>query len=500
MTEVLGPRGGMPEIRDDILTDIVLESAKASITENVGPNSDNWAWGTGMAGSVALCHARLDSNRDAITPLNATGDDLIRHRDALRLPEVTPSRAAGQIVVSITGTSTIPDGTAFTLPNGLRARVVGTFSGISDGAEIDVLVDTPGSRGNLGPGETVTFLNPPVNVEIEARVSGFQPITGGFDEETEARLRERVLNRLGTNPGGGNWGQLRELAFNASPAVQQCYVFPAVAGPSNAKIVPMKGFDRERYDFSRAFPTGALLLVQDAIFGQVSTAVNHKVQASTDEPVDVALQVAIPNSTLAGGSGEGWSDLQPWPVLDGENFVEIDAVSAAGVLTVDASTTVEPIPGQTRVAWWSPNDMRFHVRTITTVGGSAGAWELTPDAPFVDSRGLTPDVGEWISPAAENLADYGATWIDLLERLGCGENTSETSLIANGRALRHPFSSEGNRASLTMFQLKELMARHSEIEDISYSHRSKSAPTVPATVDDAPNVLTPRNFGVYPAT
>ena len=499
MSEVLGPRGGMSEIRDDILTDIVLECIKAGIQENVGPNSDNWAWATGAAGACALLHARVDGIRDAITPLNARGDDLIRHRDALGLPPVDPSRAAGKIVVGVAGTSSIPDGTLFTLPNGLQGRVVGTWSGVVDGSEIDVIVDTPGSRGNLGPGEIVTFRNPPMNVQVEARVSGFHPITGGFDEEDEERLRERVLNRMGTNPGGGNWGQLRELAFNASPAVQQCYVFPAIAGPSNAKVVPMKRFDRERYDFSRTFPAGALILVQDAIFGAVSTAINHKIQASQDEPVDVALQIQIPQSTLAGGSGEGWSDLQPWPTLNGDSYVEITAVAADGTLTVSALTSTAPIAGQNRVGWWSPNDMRFHVRSVTAVGGSAGAWEITPDAPFVDSRGLTPQLGDWISPAAENLAEYGSTWLDILEQLGCGENTSDPNLIANGRALRHPFTSEGNRSALTTGQLRVFESRHPEIEDISYSYRSRTAPTVPANVTNPPNVLTPRSFGVYPA-
>src|SRR6185503_13077689 len=117
MSDFLGPAAAA-EIREEILTDTVLESAKAGITEAVAPGSDNWAWATGHAAVLMMAHARIDGTKSAITPLHATGDDLIRHRDARGLPEVTKSSAAGNIVLTVTGTSTVPDGTVFTYPNG----------------------------------------------------------------------------------------------------------------------------------------------------------------------------------------------------------------------------------------------------------------------------------------------------------------------------------------------------------------------------------------------
>jgi hypothetical protein len=494
MTDLLGP-ASFKEIREDILTDIVLEADKAGITEAVSPGTDNYVWATGMAGSLMLAHARIDGLKSAITPLNATGDDLLRWREALDLPEVTASPAAGKIVLTVTGTGSVQDGQVFTLPNGFRGNVVGTWLNVTDGDEVDAITIDKGEKANLGPGEVVRFLNPPLNVAAEATVSGTVPLTGGFDDETPARLRARELNRIRHVPGGGNWGQLRELAFNASPAVTECFVYPALGGPGSCKVVPVKGFDRERFDFSRVFPSAGIDLVRDAIHADVSTAHEVVVTSAADELTNVSLTIDIPDSTQAGGNGDGWTDLVPWPPLAGaETKIPVASISGA-VVVVDADTTTAPVAGQTHVAWWSPHDMQFHTRLVVTVGGSAGAWQITPDSPFVDTAGESIAAGDYLSPAAQHLNEYGATWVSQLELLGCGENTDDGDSLP--RALRHPFQSETARSGLTMFQLKELMAAHPEIIDVAYSYRSTSTPTVPGSIDTAPNVLVPNHFGIY---
>lgn len=496
MTLLPGPTG-LAEIRDDILTDITLEASAAGRVESVAPGSENHVWATGMAAPCALIHARISSGDDAITPLNARGEDLLRWKRAMRLPDVPASAASGKLVLEVAGTATIPDGQVFTV-EGLRGRVVGTWEGVVDGDEVDVTLDVAGKRGNKPPGTEVSFSNPPTNVSQVAEVSTEKPLTGGFDEETEERLRERVLNRFSNIPGGGNWGLLRELAFNASPAVQQSFVYPALGGPSTTKVVVLKGFDRENHDYTRTLSTTVISLVGDATHAALSAGVTATNDTAAGEATNVAILLTIPDSVQSGGGGDGWSDIAPWPQLVSQTYVQVSSITAAGVITCNADTTTDPVNGQTRVAWWSPNDMRFHVRTVTGHAGSSGAWVLTFDAPFVDTRGLTPLAGEYLSPAAEHLAEYGATWVDLLEKLGPGENTADAQLLLNGRALRKPtFSRGGPRSGLTSFQLHQLQSTHPEIEDIAWSARSLSSPTVPGAVETAPNVLVPGNFGVY---
>lgn len=497
MTLLPGPTG-MSEIRDDILTDMVLEADAAGITESAEPGSDNYVWATGVAGCMALAHARINSVEDAQTPVDAVGDDLKRWQTALRLPDVAASKASGKIVLTVAGTATVPDGQVFTLPNGLRGHVVGSWAGVTDSDEVDVTLDVAGTKGNLGAGQVVTFLNPPINVAPEATVSGVQPLTGGFDDEDEARLRERVLNRFAFVPGGGNIGQMREIAFNASPAVQQAYVYPALGGPATEKVVVLKKFDRDNHDYSRSLSTAGVSLVRDQLHAAISTGVTLTTQTAASLTMNVALHVTLPNSAQSGGSGDGWLDVTPWPQLVSATVVTVTSVTSAGVVTCNADTTTAPINGQTRFAWWSPNDMRFHVRTVTSSSGGTGAWVLTLDAPFVDSRGLTPAAGQYLSPAAEHMADYGVTWLNQMEALGPGENTSDTALIGNGRSLRKPSQADGGaRMGLTVSQLNAMTAAHPEIDDIAYGYRSVSTPTVPGAVATAPNVLVPNNFGIY---
>jgi hypothetical protein len=43
----------------------------------------------------------------------------------------------------------------------------------------------------------------------------------------------------------------------------------------------------------------------------------------------------------------------------------------------------------------------------------------------------------------------------------------------------------------------KLIRDHAEISDAEIAYASATVPTVPSSVDDPPNVLTPRHFGIY---
>lgn len=495
--ELFGP-GSMAEIREDILTDIVNESAKSGNIEDIEPGSDNWNQATGVAGSLMFAHARIDNGRDACTPNTARGADLVRFKESYRLPDVNQSYASGKVTATISGTASIPNGQAG-VRNGIRYEVInGPYDGLTNGADVDVQATTIGSKGNARSGEAFTWINPPQNVSPSAKVSKYQAITGGYDEETEGRLKERVLNRSGTNPGGGNWGQLREIAFNTSAAVHAAFVFPTILGPNTDKTIVLKSFDRDLFNFSRQAPDGLVGDVRGNIHAELSTSITAVVDTGADEPADVAILLDIPDSTLVGGTGGGWLDGSPWPQLNGQTRILVSNVGATGTVEVDASTTVEPVDLVTRVAWWSRYTMTFYVRTVISHSGAPGAYQLVLDAPFVDDLGQTPSIGDFISPGAERLSAYASTWVDLMEKLGTGENTNDSNLIYHGRALRHPPPAEGIRNGLTSGQLTDMKHKNGEIEEIAYSYRSITTPTVPAALELPPNVLVPRHFGVYP--
>jgi uncharacterized phage protein gp47/JayE len=487
-------------VRNDLLEDYRLAARSFGVTEvSVAPGSDNWFFFTAVANASMLQYANIGTIRPAITPLNATGQDLEDWREALGLPVVGASPASGKLTVGVAPGArvTIPDNQQFIYPSGLRGRVVGTHQNIVDGDDVSVVAIDTGVGTNAEAGTKVRFVNGPFNLDVEARVSVFGPLTGGFDTESEARKRERVLNRLSTSAGGGNWGQLREQAFNALATVQDCYVYPALGGPASCKVVIVKAFEPGRNDFRRAMSPGAVALVADAIHKQNADGMEIVVESVAEQTVNVTFQLDLPDSSLAGGNGLGWVDQTPWPPAEAGAQVLVTNVTDANTITIDAGTTVAPIPGLHHIAWWAKGDQSFYTALITAVGlgSGAGAWTLTLDAPLVDSDGTPVAVGDYISPAAVGLEQYGKTFVELMGQLGAGENCTPASGDVP-RRLRHPFISEGAQIGITGKFLADFLRRHPEIEDGVFGYLPVTQPQVPANVSLPPKVLVPLNFAI----
>lgn len=491
------------ELVQRILRDIRLAAITASQPEpptQVG--TDNWLTANGVAGMCLLAFANIALAEAAQNVLTAVEDDLDEIREAYGLPEVPASPATGKLKITTLGATTIVNGQRFLYPNGVVGLVIGTFVNPADGSEIDVASTVAGTKSNLKSGEKVRFVSPPVNVVTEATVSQSFPLTGGTDFEDDERKRQRILNVLRNKPAGGNWGQLRQIALDALGSIVDCYIFPALGGPASVKAVPVRDFDLDENDFSRAVSTAALAVVRGAIQSQISAGIECVVQTAVDQPVDIALQVTIPASVQSGGNGQGWVDVEPWPTLETADAgrVSVSApVADPSVITVDAQTAVSPVIGQTHIAWWSSVDRKFRTAMVIAVDGAsvAGHWILSLDKPFVDSTGAWPASGDFICPAAQNLEAYGKTWIQMFRGLGTGENTASAARLP--RAVRHPYVANEDPSSLTNSVLAQLVNAYPEITDYQYSYRPVSAPTVPGSTATAPSILIPRRFAVYPS-
>lgn len=485
-------------VRDDLLTDYRLAARAAGVSEPaVQPGTDAWFWATAQANASMLQYAGIAAIRPALTPLSATGKDLEDWRIALGLPVVGASPASGRLTVNVAAgaTITVPDGLQWVLPNGLRGRVSGTHPAVSDNDDVPVICIDTGDATNAESGTKVRFVSPPFGLATEARVSAYGPLTGGFDEETEARKRERVLNRLATSAGGGNWGQLREQALNSLASVQDCYVYPIAGGPASVVVVVVRAFDIQRHDYQRAMSAAAVTIVRNAIHAQNADGFEIVVDTVAEEPADVAIYLDLPASALSGGNGLGWLDQAPWPTTDADTPITVTAVSSSNTVTIDATETEEPIDGLHHISWWAPGEQAFHTALIVAHSGGAGSWVLTLDTPLVDADGTSVAVGDYISPAAVGIDNYGATFVELMGKLGAGEICTP-DVTDDPRRKRHPFISDGAQIGITRRMLLDLQRAHPEIEDATFAYLPTSSPTVPASVDDRPNVLVPRRFGI----
>jgi hypothetical protein len=491
------------ELRAQWLQDVALAAEETDVeAPPVEPGTDWYLQAEAdsqlaFIGIQNIALAAEDSN-----VLTAVGAALDQIRLAQGIPEVEETGSSGKIVITVTGSTTIPNETQLKLANGLRIKTVGTVVSPSDQQAIDVTAIDVGALTNAAGGSEVTFVSAPANVAAKAIVSYEFPLEGGADIEDDERKRDRILNTLRNKPAGGNWAYWRQFVLDEFGFVQDCYVYPAPGGPSSQLIVPVRKFDIANNSYSRAPSSALLQAIRNAIQADANTGIETVVRAADDEAADFTLLVELPASTLAGGNGQGWTDPTPWPALEAgdSNTVTITAVNASNdVITVDAVTAVAPVNGQTHIHWWSPTDRKFYgPALVVTATGATTAWVLTLDRPLVGKDGVGPAAGDYISPSAQNIQAYGDSWVALMGELGPGEVTEDANRIP--RAVRHPFAADEDPYSITNAALAQMTRKHVEIIDLEFGYAPTTSPTVPASVDDPPAVLTPRHFAIYEAS
>lgn len=491
------------ELEARFLRDYRLAALDAGVATDVstGPGSDASLLSTPNANLALIAITKVQIAAKNLSVFDATDDALDDIREGDGLPEVPASGATGKIVVRVDGAATISDGAQFIYPNGVRGVVVGTYIAPSDFTEVSAKTTDLGTKANLAGGQKVRFVAPPTNVRSKATVSTNDPMSGGTDFESNERKRQRILNARQNRPAGGNWAQLRQQVLDNVPGVQDCYIYPALGGPSSVKIVPVRDFEFSTNDFTRACSSATLTEVRNILWARNSSADSIVVQASADQTLDAAFEITIPDSALVGGNGLGWTDAVPWPNLVGGDSGSVAVTAyASGTrqLTVDAATTISPTVGQTNISWWSPNDFKFYSALVLVISGSTTAWVLTLDRPLVDSLGNNPSAGDLISPDARNLQGYGKRWVDLCRTLGPGENTADAGRLP--RAKRHPFVADEDPTDITsVLTSKVAIPNFPEITAISGSV-NVTTPTVPSDVDDPPNILKPRHVAFYETT
>lgn len=467
------------------------------------PGTDQDLFFRAVANAMMLGFANISHHDKQADYASAEEPELDGHRRAAGLPELVEAPSTGVVKMSIVsdGTApavprTVPGGLTGRLPSGKLVYVDGPHLSVADGGVVSVFTD-PGEKTEYPAGTVIDWINPPPGIGAEATVD-VPPLTGGRGVETAERKRDRIANSKRFPNMPASPGQLRDDAFESLATVQQAFVYPALGGPATNKLTVVQRFSRAAFSFTRALSATALLRVRQYIQTRYPYSGQYVVTTVGEQNCDVAIQATLPDAVAAGGTGNGWIDSTPWPPLEGgDTRVSISMLTPSGSydIRVNASTTTAPISNQTHIAWYSPSEQTFHVRRIIASTGSTGAWDLQLESPLVDQTETAAAVGDFISPGMVFAEDYAATWVAQMERLGPGENTADGNRLP--RSLRLPPLAE-LPSGVNTSQLLGLSGAHPEIIDPAYSYRSASAPTVPASVDDDPNILIPRHFGIYP--
>jgi hypothetical protein len=186
-------------------------------------------------------------------------------------------------------------------------------------------------------------------------------------------------------------------------------------------------------------------------------------------------------------------------------FAEITSVAALstlGQITVNSTVTDAPKAGD-RFGVWTPaggtsGDGEMAEYTVLAVGGVSGSYLVTIDTAQSSATSFI-QTGMYCSAGASNLISYGSSFLAAVQGLGPGEKTIDPDIIPRGS--RHPGPDVEYPVSLSSLTLSAVSNSYDEIMSAQFAGRfatgttvTLTAPSIPATTADAPNILVLRNL------
>jgi uncharacterized phage protein gp47/JayE len=399
------------------------------------------------------------------------------------------------------GSTVVPDAFAVygTDPAGLRYQVL--FSAAADGAgeaTLTLVAIDGGDETNLIEGALITWVNPPLGATGTATVSGAS-FSGGLDAETDADFARRLADRIRHKPASGNWAHIRGFARTASVSVEDAYVYPCAfhAGSTLVAVVQKRGAGLG--PLARIPQVSVLAAVTAALVPPASSNLPGSqfvvVVPPVPQPTDVVVRLAQPvDSTV------GWTDVEPWPPINGAAAVAITTVTTqtdvrltaggAGLLPggVSASTDVHLMVWDALSSTFVP----LAVTAVTDIGAGVYRVELA------EPPAKTLAVGDWVSPDMTRRATLAAAVSEYFDGLGPGEIVDLATDERGARAYRNPRPSEEAPARAGQGIITIIAeSLGSPVSDATLSPIAVSTPAVPSDPVAGPSLLVAGRFAAY---
>lgn len=409
--------------------------------------------------------------------------------------------APATVGTTFVGSTTVPDLAAHyaTDPAGLRYQVLYTV--VTPGSGMAALtfqgIDT-GDETNIVTGTKLKWASGPLGATDD--VTTTEDFTGGTDVETDAEFADRLSDRIRHKPGSGNNAHFRGWGRESTNAVEDCFVYACALHAGSVIVCVLQKRAGVPGPFGRVASVSTLAAVTAYLTPPSSPVVPAfpymLVTTAQIELSNMVLLLSMPK-----GQSNGWTDLQPWPVV----------ASAAATITAVADTThftiTLPIGSSAALPsgvtapslmQWNVNDSRWEkliVVSVTANGGSPPTFSVTLSAPpaFALTNGthISPD-----TPLRESLALGIEAYFDTL---GPGEVVNLTSDSRAHRAVRFPPPSEEypqRAGSSIVGVLQEYLG--SSLSDASLASISLATPSLPTDPTLGPRLLVAGDMGVYP--
>lgn len=187
------------------------------------------------AGSVHGLYGYLDWMSRQIMPDTAEQEHLERWAGIWGVPRRDAAAATGEVVITGADGTVLPEGTELQARDG--TEYLTDEAAEIDGGEATVAVTAvePGEGGNREADAELSLVSPVSGVDSVVTV-GEDGLTGGANREGDARLRDRVLDRIRRPPHGGARNDYATWALDAHPEVTRAWVYPHEIGVGTVTV------------------------------------------------------------------------------------------------------------------------------------------------------------------------------------------------------------------------------------------------------------------------
>jgi len=237
-----------------------------------------------FAGACYLLHGFLDFLARQLFADTSEAEFLARQASVWGLPRVAATYAAGQVVFYGADGGVVPAGTELRRADDTLFRTTADTVISSGSATVAVTALLPGESANTDEGTALSLLSPVAGV-VRAAV-GAGGIRGGANEENDASLRARLLDRLRQPPHGGAAHDYPAWAREVS-GVTRAWAFPGWLGEGSVGLTFVRDGDETPIPDAEA-----VAAVQARIDEARPVTAEVTVFAPVAAPLDVSVRIA----------------------------------------------------------------------------------------------------------------------------------------------------------------------------------------------------------------
>lgn len=412
---------------------------------------------------------------------------------------VTWKATPGSIFV---GSTTLGDAAVMTAtdPRGNVFQVATTTTTPANGQASLTFVAVKGGKGT-NPTNLTIFAkgaNAPPGSEPTGTVTA--DFKGGFDDESDQELVDRLLDRIRRKPASGNRAQFRAWGRGVTTAVEKAFVYACVFGTGSVGVVIVGKRGTGSGPLARLPSDATLVSVRNFLTPPGSSVVPARphvlVHKWVSEPVSLSMRLSMRTGTTG-----GWVDSQPWPSPVGSTTTDnafCRVVSVADSTHFHVSSGTAPangtVPG---LMVWRPLTSRFeklNVQSVSFISGTEYAVVLSgpPDGAVL----VLNDVICPYTPLLDAIAKGAESYFD---SLGPGEMVDLATSPRARRAFRWPEPGDESPYEAGQTIVTSLVdALGGSLSGSQLSYITHTKPALPTDLSqEGPHMLTLNEFGAY---